>query len=72
MRVVIIDEVNDNGEAPILAVVEKPMGKSKDDVFIAWYRRNVGDATAEEFTKPAGKFTHYEWREMELTKWITI
>lgn len=72
MKVVVIDEVDDNADAPIRAVVEKPVGKSKDDVFLAWYRRNVGDATAEEFTKPAGKFTYYDWREMELTKWSTI
>lgn len=72
MRVVIIDEVDVIGDAPIRAIVEAPAGKTKDDVFLAWYRRNVGDATAEEFTKPAGKFAYYDWREMELTKWSTI
>lgn len=72
MRVVVIDEVNDNGEAPIKAVVEKPIGKSADDVFLAWYRRNVGDVSAEELNNPSGKFVYYDWREEEVTMWSTI
>ena len=72
MRVVIIDEVDDNGEAPIKAVVEKPGGTSADDVFLAWYRRNVGDVSADELEKPPGKFAYYDWREEEVTPWSTI
>lgn len=73
MRVVIIDRCDDDGNLELLAVVEKPVGKSGDGVFLAWYRRNVDEqATKDEMTSDHEKFAGYAWREKEVTEWREI
>lgn len=73
MRVIVIDQCNDAGELTLHAVVEKPVGKSRNDVFLAWYQRKVRDnATLDQVTQDGPEFAGYEWQEVELTEWKTI
>lgn len=73
MRVVVIDQCNDAGELTLHAVIEKPVGKSRDDVFLAWYQRKVREtATIDQVTRDDPEFADYEWKETELIEWKTI